>query len=198
MADIVNETNNEQRAEKILQENPGFAEPYQRIKRLWENNNPGKPLSFLSDDEALAVAKAVKKAHGYDLHEDYLTFLKLSDGLKYESKKRTVPITYEEYNNNDQRSMADPMTYMYWESKKSKDGKIYRSNELHSGNKLDWDFIFKADSMYEVGQYFDKCYYMYSPKNKCFYSYKNYGRGSTQGVFKTFLDMLSYILDMDE
>jgi len=74
---------NEQRINEILSNNPDFASRYQRIKDLRNEIIPDNSTAGLSDDEINNIVKTVKKKHGFYLPDNYLTFLKLTDGFGY-------------------------------------------------------------------------------------------------------------------
>jgi len=71
----------DQRVQKILQENPEFKKRYERMKQLHEEGKPVESLTGLSDEMVEHVFESIRNKFKFDLPEDYLTFLKLSNGF---------------------------------------------------------------------------------------------------------------------
>jgi len=70
-----------QRVQEILSKNPEFSARYDRMAELLEEKGSDYLPSGLSDEQAAHVAKVIKNELAFDLPEDYLAFIKLSNGF---------------------------------------------------------------------------------------------------------------------
>jgi len=184
----------EERVKKILDVNPDFIDLYGKMKQLQEQKITGKPLIGLSDMQTAAIKSRILKKYKFDMPEDYLTFLKLSNGFSYEMtrKEEVVLQTYEEWSGGNKRAMADAQSYMAYKAGLA--GGVEHREVKYTGKFCNGEYLMrgklsKRGSGYIFGSDGRETGYAYDPKQKVYFNaYSQEGR-----IWKNFSKFTEYI-----
>jgi len=177
------EPNSEQRVQELLELNPQYAEAYEKMKALREKDDPTKPLTGLSDEQALMLAEYVEKKFGFKMPEEYLTFLKLSDGFSRKFTRHEWVGNTSEGSHWSARMDTEPHASEIPFEQHLGCGDLgygdnyYGRNEYveHHAEIYGSGYFIEAESIegelgYKVGKFNNSRAYRYSPKEKVYFS----------------------------
>jgi len=181
------EPNSEQRVQELLELNPEYTEAYEKMKALREQEDPTRPLAGLSDEQALMLAEYVEKKFGFKMPEEYLTFLKFSDGFsrkftRHEWVGNTSEGDYWSAQGDcDPHASEDPFGIPFHQHLGCGDlgygDNYYGRNEYveHRAEIYGSKYFIEAESIegelgYKVGKFNNSRSHRYSPKEKVYFS----------------------------